>query len=98
MPAAREPEPELGRMKKKISAGADFFQTQIVYDSEKEINFLKQAKKIDKPVLIGVMPLKSVKMARFMDKNVEGIEVPEEVISRLKKSFLCNLFLIHPVY
>ena len=36
------------------------------------------------PILIGVMPLKSVKMARFMNKNVEGIDIPEEVISRME--------------
>ena len=84
MPTARNLERELERMKKKISAGADFFQTQVVYDSIKTIGFLKEAKKLGKPILIGVMPLKSVKMARFMSKNVEGIEVPEEVISRME--------------
>ena len=84
MPTARDLERELERMKKKISAGADFFQTQVVYDSEKAIRFLKEARKLGKPVLIGVMPLKSVKMARFMNKNVEGIDVPEEVISHME--------------
>ena len=84
MPTAREPEREFERINKKILAGADFFQTQVVYDSEKAISFLKEAKKFGKPVLIGVMPLKSVKMARFMNKNVEGIDVPEEVITRME--------------
>lgn len=84
MPTARNLEHELERMEKKISAGADFFQTQVVYDSEKALNFLKEARKLDKPILIGVMPLKSVKMARFMSKNVEGIDVPESVISRME--------------
>ncbi len=84
MPTAKDPERELERMTKKISAGADFFQTQVVYDSEKAVSFLKQARQLDKPILIGVMPLKSVKMARFMNKNVEGIDVPEDVISRME--------------
>jgi homocysteine S-methyltransferase len=84
MPTARDMERELERMSRKISAGADFFQTQVVYDSERTIGFLKEARKLGKPVLIGVMPLKSVKMARFMDKNVEGIDVPEAVISRME--------------
>lgn len=84
MPTAKKPERELERMREKISAGADFFQSQVVYDSERAINFLKEAQKLDKPVLIGVMPLKSVKMARFMNKNVQGIDVPEEVISRME--------------
>ncbi|SMC69143.1 homocysteine S-methyltransferase [Desulfocicer vacuolatum DSM 3385] len=84
MPTARNPERELERMKKKISAGADFFQSQVVYDSEKAVSFLREARKLGKPILTGVMPLKSVKMARFMNKNVEGIDVPEEVISRME--------------
>lgn len=84
MPTARDMERELERMSRKISAGADFFQTQVVYDSERTMGFLKEARKLGKPVLIGVMPLKSVKMARFMDKNVEGIDVPEEVVSRME--------------
>jgi len=67
MPTSRNPEHEIERMAKKISAGADFFQTQVVYDSEKAVTFLKAARKLNKPILIGVMPLKSVKMARFMD-------------------------------
>lgn len=85
MPTSKNPERELERMTKKISAGADFFQTQVVYDSEKAVGFLKEAKKLGKPILIGVMPLKSVKMARFMNKNVEGIDVPEEVITRMEQ-------------
>ncbi len=84
MPTSRNPERELERMKNKISAGADFFQTQVVYDSENAVSFLKEARKLDKPILIGVMPLKSVKMARFMNQNVEGIDVPEEVISHME--------------
>lgn len=84
MPTSKKAEREIERMSKKISAGADFFQTQVVYDPERAVNFLKKARKLNKPILIGVMPLKSVKMARFMNKNVEGIDVPEEVISRME--------------
>jgi homocysteine S-methyltransferase len=84
MPTSKDPDREIERMMKKISAGADFFQTQVVYDSEKTIHFLENARKTGKPILIGLMPLKSVKMARFMNKNVQGIDVPEEVISRME--------------
>lgn len=86
IPIAENLEGELKRMAKKISSGADFFQTQVVYDPEKAVNFLKEARKLGKPVLVGVMPLKSVKMARFMSANVEGIDVPEEVISRMENN------------
>jgi 5,10-methylenetetrahydrofolate reductase len=84
MPTSKNFEHEIERMANKISAGADFFQTQVVYDPERAVHFLKKARKLNKPILIGLMPLKSVKMARFMNKNVEGIDVPEEVISRME--------------
>lgn len=84
MPTSKKIDNELERMTKKISAGADFFQTQVVYDPEKTINFLTEARKLNKPILVGVMPLKSVKMAKFMNKNVEGIDVPDEIISRME--------------
>lgn len=84
LPTARDLDREILRMEKKINAGADFFQTQVVYDVEKTKRFIEAAKALDKPILIGLMPLKSVKMARFMDKNVEGIDVPESVISRME--------------
>lgn len=84
MPTARHLDRELERMDKKVKAGADFFQTQVVYDADKTIEFLKQAKELDKPILIGLMPLKSVKMARFMDKNVDGINVPKDIIAQME--------------
>ncbi|MFH1288824.1 MAG: methylenetetrahydrofolate reductase [bacterium] len=84
-PTAKNPEGEIERMEKKISAGADFFQTQVVYDAERVIDFLEKARrKLNKPILIGIMPLKSVKMAKFMNDNVEGIDVPEKIISRME--------------
>lgn len=91
MPTARHLDRELARMEKKIAAGADFFQTQVVYDVEKTLAFLKEAKRFGKPVLVGVMPLKSVKMARFMDQNVEGIDVPEAIIARMEDEGLSGI-------
>ena len=84
MPTAKKIDAELERMIKKIDAGADYFQTQVVYDVEKTIRFLKEAKKFGKPILVGLMPLKSVKMARFMTQHVDGIDVPDDVIDRME--------------
>jgi homocysteine S-methyltransferase len=84
MPTAKKIEAELERMKKKIEAGADFFQTQVVYDAQRTIPFLEKARVLDKPVLLGIMPLKSPKMARYMNDKVEGIDVPEEIISSME--------------
>lgn len=84
MPTAKHLDREIERMERKIKAGADFFQTQVVYDVPRVLEFLELAKPLGKPILVGIMPLKSVKMARFMDKNVEGIDVPEAVIARME--------------
>lgn len=84
IPTAKNPDREIARMEEKISAGADFFQTQVVYDAERVLSFLEKARELNKPIIIGMMPLKSVKMARFLNSKVEGIDVPEEVISRME--------------
>lgn len=91
MPTSKRIDAEITRMKKKIDAGADYFQTQVVYDAEKTLSFLDEARQLGKPILIGVMPLKSVKMARFMDSNVEGIDVPEEIISEMENSGISGI-------
>ncbi len=85
MPTARDLDRELERMERKVSAGADLFQTQVVYDVEKAVAFAERARALGKPILLGIMPLKSVKMARYMKDNVEGIDVPDEVISRMEQ-------------
>ncbi len=74
---------QLIKMEKKINAGAKFFQTQAVYEPEKLFQFMKRVKGFKVPVLAGIIPLKSVGMARFMNKNVAGVFVPEEQIKKM---------------
>ncbi|HEX9976234.1 MAG TPA: methylenetetrahydrofolate reductase, partial [Dehalococcoidales bacterium] len=74
---------QLFKMEKKIKAGAKFFQTQAVYEPDKFATFMKRVKGFGVPVLAGVIPLKSVGMARFMNKNVAGVFVPEETIQKM---------------
>jgi len=71
------------KMEKKIDAGARFFQTQAIYDIGSFINFMKRVEGFKVPVLAGVIPLKSVGMARFMNKNVAGVFVPEDLIKKM---------------
>lgn len=85
MPTARDLDRELRKMEKKINAGADFFQTQVVYDVDKAITFSEKAGNLGKPILMGIMPLKSPKMARYMKDNVEGIDVPDVIISAMER-------------
>lgn len=81
MPTSKDLPREIERMQRKVAAGADFFQTQVAYDSDKVVRFMEKARVLGKPVLVGIMPLKSVKMAHFLNKNVAGIDVPEEIIT-----------------
>ena len=74
---------QLLKMEKKINAGARFFQTQAIYDIGSFIKFMKRVEGFGVPVLAGVIPLKSVGMARFMNKNVAGVFVPEELIKKM---------------
>ena len=79
-------EVQLIRMRKKIKAGAKFFQTQAVYSVDVMRKFKEETKDMDAYVLAGIVPLKSAGMARFMTNNVPGIEVPQELIDRLNKA------------
>ena len=74
---------QLAKMERKVMAGAEYFQTQAVFDSEKFIKFMESAKQFGKPVQLGVIIPKSAGMAKFMNKNVAGIHVPQEMIDAL---------------
>jgi methylenetetrahydrofolate reductase (NADPH) len=71
------------KMEKKIEAGARFFQTQAIYEPELFARFMKRVEGFKAPVLAGIIPLKSAGMAKFMNKNVAGVFVPEELIERM---------------
>jgi CO dehydrogenase/acetyl-CoA synthase delta subunit len=76
------------RLGKKVAAGADFIQTQIIYNVEKFTRFMEMARDLglDEKVYIlaGVTPPKSLGMARYMKSSVPGMDVPDEVIRRMK--------------
>jgi 5,10-methylenetetrahydrofolate reductase len=77
-------EPQLLKFEKKVSAGAEFFQTQAIYDIGAFRDFMQHARAFPVKILAGIVLLKSVGMANFMNKNVPGIRVPEELIGQLK--------------
>lgn len=74
------------KMEKKIKAGARFFQTQAVYDIDTLKNFREKTKHLDAKIMLGIIPLKSAGMAKYMNKNVPGIFVPDELIERMKNA------------
>ncbi len=87
-PGADPLEPELLKLVKKVKAGAEFVQTQVVYDIEIAKNFLKEAESlgINIPILIGICPLKSYAMAKWMDKYCPGIKIPRELMEKIKRA------------
>jgi len=85
-PGAEPLEPQLIKLEQKIAAGAEFIQTQAVYEVDKFVNFMKQIKKIKVPIFAGIVLLKSAGMARFMNKNVAGVYVPDNLITEMEQT------------
>ena len=74
---------QLAKMERKVMAGADYFQTQAVFEPEKFIKFMETAKQFGKPVQLGVIIPKNAGMCKFMNRNVAGVHVPQEMIDAL---------------
>ncbi|MBQ2927256.1 MAG: methylenetetrahydrofolate reductase [Oscillospiraceae bacterium] len=75
---------QLAKMERKVMAGADYFQTQAVFEPEKFIKFMETAKQFGKPVQLGVIIPKSVGMCKFMNNNVAGVHVPDYMLDELR--------------
>ncbi len=82
-PCSDSVDAQLAKMERKVMAGAEYFQTQAVFDSEKFIQFMEKAKQFGKPVQLGVIIPKSAGMAKFMNNNVAGVHVPQWMIDEL---------------
>ena len=82
-PEANPIEPQLIKFEKKIEAGAEFIQTQAVYDLDNFKKFMDYAQQFPAKILAGIILLTSAPMARFMNKNVAGVTVPQELIDEM---------------
>ncbi|MCJ7633455.1 methylenetetrahydrofolate reductase [Candidatus Bathyarchaeota archaeon] len=85
-PNANPIEAEILKIERKVLLGADFIQTQAIYDIEVAKQFLRETSRIKAPILIGIAPFKSIGMMEYMMKFVPGIVVPEEMEQRLRKA------------
>ena len=89
-PFADPTEIRILRLEKKIRAGADFIQTQAIYDIDRFEEWMSNVrhKGLDTKthLLVGLIPLKSFGMAKYMNNNVAGVKVPEELMNRVKES------------
>jgi 5,10-methylenetetrahydrofolate reductase len=77
---------QLIKMEKKINAGAEFFQTQTVYDPALFERFVRKAEGFGVPIQLGIVLVKSTKMAQFMNDHIAGITVPDHWIKRLRNT------------
>ena len=76
-------EPQLLKFDKKVAAGAQFFQTQGIFDLASLRRFMQYASQFDVRILAGIIVMASARMARYMNDNVPGIMVPQEIIDEL---------------
>ena len=82
-PCAEEVDPQIIKLEKKVEAGAQFVQTQAVYDPATFEKFMKRIAHLKIPVLVGIVVLKSAGMAKYMNRAVPGVQVPEAIIKEL---------------
>lgn len=76
--------PVLAKFEVKVKAGATFFQTQAVYHPEVFASFMKAVRPYKVKVLAGILLLRNAKMAEFMNANIPGMSVPQEMIDKLR--------------
>ena len=85
-PEANPIEPQIIKMEKKIRAGADFFQTQPIFDIDKFVSFVEMTKHLNIPILAGIFLIKSAKMANYMNRNVPGVNIPDYIVRGFERS------------
>ena len=82
-PEAMPLEPQLIKFEKKVEAGAEWFQTQAIYDMDNFAKFMKTAREYPVKIQAGLVLLVSAGMARYMNGNVPGVFVPDELIDEM---------------
>jgi homocysteine S-methyltransferase len=85
-PGAVNMEEELRRFRQKVEAGAEFCMTQPVFDPELFARFLERIRPFRIPVLVGILPLASVRSAEFLHNEVPGMRIPDEIMARIKRA------------
>ena len=87
-PCVDDLDTEISKTRKKVEKGADFFQTQGVFDPRRFLRFVERYKKegFTAPILAGIILLKSVKQANFMNEKIPGIFIPKELIARFENT------------
>ena len=82
-PCGPNPQAQAIKLAKKVEAGAEFVQTQAVYDPATFESFMKTIEHLKVPVLVGIVMLKTAGMAKYMNRSVPGVQVPDDLIQEL---------------
>jgi hypothetical protein len=85
-PGAADLDKEIGRLEKKKAAGAELIMTQPIFQTELLETVLRRIEHLALPVLVGVLPLVSYKNAEFLHNEVPGMQIPEEIRERMRKT------------
>ena len=85
-PGAIEMENEISRFRYKVEAGAEFAITQPVFDVRQLLSFLKRVEEFRIPIIAGIWPLSSLRNAEFMNNEVPGVHVADEIMERMRKA------------
>jgi 5,10-methylenetetrahydrofolate reductase len=85
-PGGNPVEMQIMKLEKKVEAGAEFIQTQAVYDVNQFADFMNQISHIKVPILAGIVLLKSAGMAKYMNANVAGVTVPDNLIAEMAEA------------
>ena len=85
-PGSPDLDREIARFEWKVDAGAQFCVTQPVFDVEALLRFLERVRGVRIPVIAGVWPLASFRNAEFMNNEVPGVHVPEEILERMRRA------------
>ena len=84
-PASPNLELEIERAFKKAEAGAEYFITQPIFDTDVILSFISKIKNTEVPVLVGVWPLASYRNALFLNNEVPGVSIPDEIMERMER-------------
>jgi len=85
-PGAAHLKAEVAKVKRKIKAGAEYIQTQVVYYTDVLDRFFKELGKVDVPILVGIFPARTFGQADFFDKYVAGVDVPPDYLENMRKT------------
>ncbi len=85
-PAAEPQLLVLKKFQKKIACGTQFFQSQAVFQRSQLESFMAEAERLKVPVILGVLLLKNIRMANFLNRNIPGVQVPLDLLQRLEEA------------